>query len=333
MNAEVFAEWLRRQGYRVLQTESSYWYEASRFVYQSFPFHQIIEPSEEEIQDLFHRNPTIAVRYSTPFECPQGSVSYHAVYQGSSYDMDTLDRRSRQNVRNGLSRCEVRHIPVSELAEKGWELEDDTASRQGRDNRISRERWQRRYLAAAELPGFEAWGAFIDDQLAASMLAFEMGDCYELISQQCKQDCLNTRANNALIFTVTQSVCKRASIRSIFYTIQSLDAPPSVDEFKFRMGYRPLLLKQRVVFSSFARYFATPAAYRIISKLRQKYPSNPFYSKTEGVLRFYLNGLRAAEDQVWPDCLRERLPSSLERIPVAENDVFAPAVDTEPVRR
>jgi hypothetical protein len=317
----------------VIRTESGYWYEASRFIYQSFPYHQIIEPSENEIRGLFSHHMVAAIRYSAPFECPRGSVSYHAVYQGDSYDLETLDRRSRQNVRNGLTHCEVRHIAVSELAEKGWELEDDTASRQGRDNRISRERWQRRYLSASELPGFEAWGAFIEDELVASLLAFEMGDCYELISQQCRHDCLNTRANNALIFTVTQSVSKRSSIHSIFYTIQSLDAHPSVDEFKFRMGYQPLLLKQRVEFSPFAKMFATPTVYRMITRLKEKYPSKPFYSKAEGVMRFYFNGLRPVEDQVWPECLREKSPLPSGGIPVVENDVFSPAREKEPLRR
>ena len=66
MNAEIFAEWLRRQGYRVVRTASSYWFEVSARVYQAFPYHWVIEPSEEELSRLLTEHHAIALRYSTP---------------------------------------------------------------------------------------------------------------------------------------------------------------------------------------------------------------------------------------------------------------------------
>ncbi len=66
MNADIFAEWFRRQGYRVLRTPSSYWYEASSRVYQAFPYHWLIEPPEQELRGLLVKNNAIAVRYSAP---------------------------------------------------------------------------------------------------------------------------------------------------------------------------------------------------------------------------------------------------------------------------
>ncbi len=104
---------------------------------------------------------------------------------------------------------------------------------------MSEKPWRRRCMAAADLPGFEAWGALVDGRLVASLLTFQIDDWYELISQQCHRDYLNARVNNALAFVVTQTMISRTGNRSIFYTLQSLDAPASVDDFKFRMGYRP----------------------------------------------------------------------------------------------
>ena len=39
MNAEVFAVWLRRQGYRVVHTASGYGDETNPHVYRAFPNH------------------------------------------------------------------------------------------------------------------------------------------------------------------------------------------------------------------------------------------------------------------------------------------------------
>ena len=160
MNAEVFAEWLRRQGHRVLRTKCSYWFDASPLVYQAFPYHWLIQPDEEELAHFLWRNWAIALRYSTPIEKPLGRTSYHVVYESSTYTLDILDRRSRQNVRKGLKGCRIEQVPLSRLADEGWALEMDTVSRQGRRAKIDRARWKQRYSSASDLPGFEAWGSY-----------------------------------------------------------------------------------------------------------------------------------------------------------------------------
>ena len=102
MNAETFAEWLRRQGYHVVRTPSSYWYETSSRDYQAFPYHWVIEPDEGELNQLLRQNRAIALRYSTPFTAPRGKLSYHVVCQDPAYELATLPRQAR------LFRCFLR---------------------------------------------------------------------------------------------------------------------------------------------------------------------------------------------------------------------------------
>lgn len=311
MNAETFAEWFRRQGINVVRTPSSYWYEASRRVYQAFPYHWVIRPEEEEITALLRKQRAFALRYSTPVSSSFGQISYHAVYSQPDYTLESLDRRSRQNIRTGLKNCTVEPVTLHRLAEEGWQLEMDTAARQGRKLAMSKEAWFCRYLAAADLPGFESWGALVDGRLVASLLTFQMGDCSEFISQQCHHEYLSARVNNALTFVVTQSILNRPEIHSIFYTLQSLDAPPSVDEFKFRMGYFPKPVRQRVAFHPVFAPIANHYTYAIVENLCRRSPDNPFYTKTAGMLRFYLQGKLAIEDQDWPECLLQGKPEIL----------------------
>jgi hypothetical protein len=312
MNAEVFAEWLRRQGHRVVRTRSSYWYEASPRVYQAFPYHWIIQPTEDELSQLLRQNRAIGLRYSTSVDRPIGCVSYHAVYDKPSYTLDDLDRRSRQNVRSGLKNCRVEPVSFERLAKDGWLLEMDTSHRQGRQIKLSEETWRQRCMAAADLPGFEAWGALVDGRLVASLLTFQMEDCCEMISQQCHRDYLSARVNNALSFVITQTMISRTGIRSIFYALHSLDAPASVDEFKFRMGYVARPVRQRVVFHPWLAPVFNRTSHAIVKQLLHWYPDHPTLAKAEGMLRFYLEGKHPLDKQSWPECLTHRKKELLE---------------------
>lgn len=287
MNAEVFSEWLRRQGHRVLCTPGAYWFDAGFRAYQAFPFHNLIQPDEQELSYLLRRHGALALRYFSPPGNGRGCPSYHVVYDGAAYSLDTLDRRTRQNVRKGLRQCSVTRIPMDRLAEEGWFLEADTQERQGRRATMSRTAWRRRYMAAADLPGFEAWGALVGDRLVASLLIVQIDDWCDFISQQCHHEFLGARVNNALAFTVTQEVMSRPWINSIFYTVESLDAPPSVDEFKFRMGYVARPVRQRIVFHPLVKPFANRKLKSVLSALVRRRPVCGTFGKAEGMLRFY----------------------------------------------
>ena len=303
MNAEIFAEWLRRQGHQVVRTHSTYWYDAGPRIYQAFPYHWVIRPSEEELLAFLRGYRAVGLRYSAAADEPQGRISYHVVYQAREYNLEQLDRRARQNVRNGLSRCTVQPIPLERLADEGWLLEMDTVDRQDRHLSMTRDAWRRRYLSASDLPGFEAWGALVEGRLVASILAFRIDDCCELISQQCHRQYLNARVNNALAFTVTRTMVSRPGIRSIFYTLQSLDAPSSVDEFKFRMGYEAKQVRQRVVFHPWLEPVIGATCGAAVKELLRLFPKNQVLPKASGMLQFYLEGKRPLNEQHWPDCL------------------------------
>jgi hypothetical protein len=303
MNAEVFAEWLNRQGHHVVKTASSYWFDQGPRVYQAFPYHHTIEPVEEELTRFLRDHSAIGLRYSTPLKARTGSISYHAVYEDSTYDLENLDRRSRQNIRRGLKNCVVEPISFERLADEGWTLEVDTLNRQGRQSRISQQAWQNRCLSAGALPGFEAWGAIVKNRLGASLLAFQMDDCCTLLYKQCSRQCLSLRINNALSFVVTQTMVKRPEIRNILYGLHSLDAPPNIDEFKFRMGYKAKPVRQRVVFHPWLSPILNRYIHAAVKQLLNRYQISPTLAKAEGMLRFYLEGKHPLEQQCWPEVL------------------------------
>jgi hypothetical protein len=311
MNAEIFAEWLRRQGYRVVRTKSSYWCEVSPRVYQAFPYHWVIEPEENELKRLLRENHAIALRYSTPVAASRGKVSYHVVCEGA-YELESLPRRARQNVRRGLRYATVEPIPISRLATEGWGLRLDTLERQGRAEAESEAWWRRVCETAQDLPGFEAWGATRNGELVASFLTFRCDSCFMLPYEQSATSHLKLRVNNAIFFAVTHEALERDGVSQVFFCLQSLDAPASVDEFKFRMGLTAKPVRQRVVFHPWLAPLFNRASHGVLQHLVWRYPDNPTWSKAEGMVRFHLEGKRAPGKQDWPECLADRRNELLE---------------------
>jgi len=313
MNADTFAEWLRRQGYRVVRTPSSYWYEVSRGVYQAFPYHWLIEPSERELRRLLLKSNAIALRYSAPISAPQGKVSYHVVCEDPAYDLPSLPRQARQNVRRGLGYARIEPISMARLATEGWVLRLESLERQGRAGAETREWWQHLCLSAQDLPGFEAWGAIRDGQLVASFLASRCDDWYSLPYEQSATACLGYRVNNAIFYSVTHEALTRGGITKVFFCLQSLDAPASVDRFKFRMGFTARAVRQRVVFHPFLAPAFNRITHAIVKRALSYRPNHPFLAKVEGMLRFHLEGKRPPAEQDWPECL-DRYKKDLLRV-------------------
>lgn len=314
MNAENFARWLQRQGYRVVRTPSSYWYEASRGVYQAFPYQWVIEPAVSELRGLLRRERAIALRYSTPVSAPRGMMSYHVVCEDPSYDMATLSRQARQNVRKGLRYVDVERISIDRLANDGWQLRQETLARQGREGAEGEAWWRRLCQSAADLEGFEAWGALHDGQLLASFLAFRCDGCYSLPYEQSVTSALEHRVNNAIFYAVIREAIQRTDISQVFLCLHSLDAPSSVDKFKFRMGCTARPVRQRVVFHPWLAPALNRLSHAALRKLTRWRSESPILPKFEGMVRFYLEGRRGLREQVWPECLADRRDEILQAV-------------------
>ncbi len=288
-SAEAFAEWFRRRGYRVVRTASSYWVEYAFRMYQAFPYHDVISPSEDELQELLRAHRAAGLRYSTPLDAPHGAPSYHVVYTGREYPLELLARTARYRVRQGLKIAKVEQVAFDWLADAGWSARADTLKRQGIARSEDAQSWRRLCEAAASV---EAWAAFVDGQLAASIVAFasRSDGCYSILHQQSRSEYLPRGINNALTYVVTRAAVESAPPFWLFYGLDPLGARASVDEFKFRMGYSAKAVRQRVVFHPAVSPLMNRGMHAALKVARRVWPGSATLAKGEGMLRFYLGG-------------------------------------------
>lgn len=122
------------------------------------------------------------------------------------------------------------------MAREGWNLQQDTIERQGRSDCMKQAEWECICLSAKDLPGFEAWGAIVEEELASIILTARIGDTYYVPYAQCNHKYMCIHSNNALFYTASRYMLSQPGVKKVFFSSQSLDAPESVNEFKFRMG-------------------------------------------------------------------------------------------------
>jgi hypothetical protein len=304
MNVEIFSEWLRRQGYHIIHTASSYWYTAGPRVLQAYPYDWLIQPSEQELRDLMLRKGYFAVRYSAPFDAPDGMVSYHVILK-KPYDIDMLRPQARNGIRRGLENCQVERISCERMAKDGWNLQQDTLERQGRKGCMKQAEWERICLSASDLPGFEMWAATAAGELAATIITVRIDDSFYVPFAQCHRKSLCLHANNALFYTASREMLARDGVKKVFFSLHSLDAPESVNDFKFRMGLAAKPVRQKIVFHPLVQPFANKLVHRQLIKWSKRDNKNNFAAKSEGMLRYYIQGKLPLAEQSWPACLND----------------------------
>ena len=303
MNADNFAEWLIRQGHKVLRSTSSYWVELGPGVFQAFPYHWIITPPESELIQLINDQRAICLRYSTPLNSPPGMLSYHSVIRDKPYRIEKLSSKSRSKIRRGLKRCRVQRISVDTLAEDGWRLQQDTIERQDRADSMNQHQWLKICAATKGLADFDVWAAYVEEQLAATIMTAIVDDVCYLLYHQSHRKYFIDYVNNALCFELTQKMLSNDKVEQIFYGLHSLDAPASVDEFKFHMGYIAKPVRQRVFFNPKLSFALNPISHQLIKLILQSFRGNSSIAKAEGLVRFYIEGKKPLEQQIWPENL------------------------------
>jgi hypothetical protein len=271
-------------------------------VLQAFPYHWLITPEKREIRDVMMKHGIIALRYSTPITSPAGMVSYH-VGLHMPYELDLLKSQTRNGIKRGLEHFRIEQISFERLATQGWALQSDTLVRQDRLRSMKQYEWERLCRSADGLQGFEAWAATAGGELGGALIVCRVGDVCNVPYAMSRSCCLRDHVNNALFYSVSRELLKRDGVSGIFFTVQSLDAPANVDEFKSRMGFEFRVVRQRVDFHPYASPFATSTVYSWVQKLFQRDPSNPFLAKAEGMLHFHVEGQRSIAEQTWPACL------------------------------
>ena len=291
VDTTAYAAFLRALGHRVWSTQSASWYDASRRFLLSAPPHRLYDLSDAELRDALRQSRSLGLRFAAALS-GRGKLSFQIVCDRRDYGLDVLSANIRSKVRRGLKRCTVGPAAFATLATAGLRAHHDTLDRQGRESILSGERWGRFWTAAAATPGFEGWGAWTGDVLAAFLVTVTFAESVEFLLARSCSDELGAYPNNALIFHVAEEMLVRRGVPEITFGLESLEPVGPLDQFKFGMGFHPRPLRQRVVFHPVLRALLRHQSVRrrFYQWADRKGTDAVFWRKAAGLLRFAEEG-------------------------------------------
>jgi hypothetical protein len=228
----------------------------------------------------------MVIRYPVALE-DSGYPSYRVICRNKDYDLPSLSSKARNQTRRGLENCTISRVEFDFLAREGFDLFTSTLVRQGRKiPKDLKNYWTTYCTNAAKTQGFDAWGAFFNDKLAAFIVAFEMEGCYNIFIQRSLREALKYYSNNALVFTVTQEALARPEIEEVSYGFESLQQElEGLIHFKVGMGFIKQPIKQRITLRPSLRPVLGLSG-PFISHIAAKFPEKEFWRKLNGVIKF-----------------------------------------------
>lgn len=286
MDPENIAAFFRSRGVRVIKTRSCWWYNEYHqgYIYQSFPLHYLVDPNPDEAATVFREAPKALALRSTGTLDGSGKDSFLWVRR-KPYELSILKGNIRNNIRRGLKHCQIRAISFNELVEKGWDAHQDTLKRHGKiSGSLGLD------AGLGDCPAYEAWGAFVDDQLAAYQVTLQVGDWAYLIVNRTADSFRKYHPNNALIYSVVAELLSRPDISTVTQGVGSLVEKAALDYSKSSMGFQKEPVRQRIIIRPSLRFLANKHTCRLVIKILSPFPLNYRLQQLLGLCRIVAEG-------------------------------------------
>lgn len=277
------ADFFRALGHKIVQTKSCFWYSSHRFLYKNLPIHRCVDPSQAELTKVMVCGAALAIRYpGTPGDATADGGMY--ICSDPNYEFASLSANARSHTRRGLARCTIEQMDFKDLAVQAYPLITETNLRQtGKQPHRNESQWKSFCELAGRWPGLEAWGAFIDGELAAFIVAMLAEDCYYIHLQKSASALLKHYSNNALLFTVMKTALARPEVGFVANGQIALAAKEGLFHFKTSMGFEIHPFKEQMVFNPLIKP-GLWAGKAVTSRLTKIVPENLFWRRVSKAL-------------------------------------------------
>lgn len=294
MNIQQYSNFLRLQGYKVINTGSCMWYNIRPLFYESFPIGTQYRPDSGDLARMFLLHFCFGVRYVCHPDEPGSQTRSLFLCTDTNYDLSTLHSKARNQTRRGLERCSIRQVEMEYLKQEGFRVKSVAHAQQGlhRVKDLDSSRWKRYMDACAAFPEDTiAFGAFFNDELCGFVVAIIVEDYAMIQTFHNSPDKLANYSANALIFVATQTLFQRKSVNRITLGAQTLNPIRELERFKTRMGFHATPQSYRLfLHPAIKTMLAAPHFSTFVSSSLVRRPHNPYIYRAIQVLNALQKG-------------------------------------------
>jgi hypothetical protein len=298
MDVEHLREFHQRAGFTTIKSENYFWMEMGPKFYQAMPPSGVIDPTPEEVEELFKNHAIWGLKYSTK-RSDIGKEGYLYCCYDKSYNFSNVGRRTRNYLRKVLKNFRVERVSFDYLKKQGLPLNIDSLKRRNQNNPIFSDpkQWAQFCQAGKETPGAEVWGAMVEGKLAGYSVSFQVNQVYELLYLMSRTDMRSYSPNYALHYiSISEVLNNRPEISCVCWGTKSIRGLSGVDEYKLRMGFQKEPVNFVVILNPWLRPFLLNKAARMMSQgMLKLFPQHDRLRLTCGIL-----DMARASDSVYP---------------------------------
>lgn len=293
---DAYAAALAKNGTAVLHgTQGTVWAEYESYAMMRIPTFSLYLPSTEEVDRIFRRRRVAVATYLVEAGKQHAANAWWYVCTDPTYSIEKLHPAMRRNVRRGLKEFAISPLTPDQVLAYGMQSFCDTRRRVGLSD--GPEEFQRRFTARGNCPGHVFLGAWKGDVLAAFLSITEIDDWAEIEGSFSRNDLLNSRPNDALMYAVLSRYLVYESKRLVSYGLSSIQQAGDAEglhAFKTKVGFRAQAVHRVFVLHPLLRPFSTRLAVKGVNVIRGLFPRNRMLNKASGVLNLLIGNTRLA---------------------------------------
>jgi hypothetical protein len=172
------------------------------------------------------------------------------------YNIEKIkNMQGKRGVKKGSGICSIRRIDAKDFPDLTHSLYTISLKSYGlKDTQIpSLEEYRRMILKFSKYNGYELWGSFIKDQLAAFAICILIDNAVSFGSTKSDPAMHKFYPNNAMFYQITKHYLCERGVSYITNGHRTLLHPTTINDFLIRMGYRKVFCRLNIKLSNYTK--------------------------------------------------------------------------------
>ncbi len=195
--------------------------------------------SRDAVRRFAREKGALLATWTYDYDCDEEWPWYNYVCDTVDYDTDKIkSKKARYYVRRSLKGCTVRQVDYLWLADNGYDVYANAASRYSNFEPMSREKFREKTRSLSEIPGFEALGVFVDKKLVAYALLRTCGQSIQVRVAKFDPAYSKLYPMYALYYMIVYHYLKEEGYKEIDNGSRALLHETDIGDFLLRLGWR-----------------------------------------------------------------------------------------------
>jgi hypothetical protein len=172
------------------------------------------------------------------------------------YDIENvINSRGRRGIHKGMKDCSVSRVVPKDFPNLTYNIFSESMKSYGiKSSKIpTKEEYYESIMNKSEYEGFELWGTFVGDKLAAFATCVVIDDVVMFGSTKSDPKLHTHSPNNALFYHITKHYLRERGILYVTNGSRTLLHPTTINDFLIRMGFRKVFCRLNVELSNFTK--------------------------------------------------------------------------------